>query len=121
MLQAAWNRARSRALARLLLLLGTALEWAVCLMSAEAAERSWGVQEDADTMEQLAGDKEGAEREAAEIRRQMEEDADEEIEELKNGCACGAQFLHALMERQDIHLLQMYIPLLAGHGRILRL
>ena len=37
-------------------------------------------------MEQLIGEKEEEEREAAEIRRQMEEDADEEIEELKNGC-----------------------------------
>ena len=44
------------------------------------------MQEDADTMEQLIGEREEADREAAEIRRQMEEDADEEIEELKNGC-----------------------------------
>ena len=51
---------------------------------------SRAVQEDADTMEQLIGEREESEREAAEIRRQMEEDADEEIEELKNGCASKA-------------------------------
>jgi hypothetical protein len=61
------------------------------------------VQEDAETLEALLAEKEGGEREAEEVRRQMEEDADEEIEGLKNGCGHRllspvATCMHACMQ-----------------------
>ena len=59
----------------------------VCINWNKAVAALPAVQEDANSLEQVQAEKEAGEREAEEVRRQMEEDADEEIEALKNGCA----------------------------------
>ena len=47
------------------------------------------VQEEVETRTRSLRERDEAEREAGEVKRQLEEDADREIEELQDKCACA--------------------------------